>query len=74
MVQWIAPLVIGIYVGILVDPWLRAWITQNDWARQARSLDERNHTDVAGESPDLDRPRHEPGALPSRIVRQDQAS
>jgi hypothetical protein len=74
MVQWIAPLVIGIYVGILVDPWLRAWITQNDWARQARSLDERKPTEVDARPVEHDRPRNAPGALPSPIVRQDQAS
>ena len=74
MVQWIVPLVIGIYVGILVDPWLRAWITQNDWARQARRLDERKSTEVDARPVEDDRPRNVPGALPSRIVRQDKAS
>jgi hypothetical protein len=73
MVQWIAPLVIGIYVGILVDPWLRAWIMQNDWARQARRLDERNPAEVDDRSIEHDRPRNAPDALASRIVQQDQA-
>jgi hypothetical protein len=55
MVQWIAPLLIGIYLGILIDPWLRAWITQNDWARQARHLEGRNATENDAGEGDHDR-------------------
>lgn len=42
MVQWIGPFVIGIYVGILIDPWVRAWIAENEqaWQRQALEDDE----------------------------------
>jgi hypothetical protein len=39
VVEWISPFVIGVFVGFLVDPWLRAWIMQNDWARQERNLE-----------------------------------
>jgi hypothetical protein len=38
VVEWITPFIIGIFVGCLVDPWLRAWIVRNDWARQERQL------------------------------------
>jgi hypothetical protein len=72
MVQWIAPLLIGIYLGILIDPWLRAWITQNDWARQASSLEDRNVTERdAGES-DHDRPANNTGPLAPRMWPQDE--
>jgi hypothetical protein len=40
VVQWVSSFVIGVYVGILADPWFRAWITRNEWARQARDLEE----------------------------------
>jgi hypothetical protein len=36
MVQWLPPLVLGIYLGILVDPWLRSWMASKDWERHAR--------------------------------------
>jgi hypothetical protein len=36
MVHWFPPLVLGIYLGILVDPWLRSWIASKDWERHAR--------------------------------------
>jgi hypothetical protein len=39
VVEWISPFIIGIFVGFLVDPWLRAWIMRNDWARQERKLE-----------------------------------
>jgi hypothetical protein len=39
-VHWIGPLVIGIYLGILIDPRLRAWMSSKDWERQARGLPE----------------------------------
>jgi hypothetical protein len=71
MVQWIVPLLIGIYVGILIDPWLRAWITQNDWARQARYLEDRKATERdAGES-DHDRLANKTGQLAPPMRPQD---
>jgi hypothetical protein len=74
MVQWIAPLVIGIYVGILVDPWLRAWITQNHWARQDRKLDVRKPTEGDGDSADLDLPTGETSDLSARMGGQEHVS
>lgn len=38
MVEWIGPFVIGVYVGILIDPWVRAWIAEKEWARQPQDL------------------------------------
>jgi hypothetical protein len=40
VIQLVGSFVIGIYVGILVDPWFRAWVTQNEWARQARESED----------------------------------
>jgi hypothetical protein len=37
-VHWIGPMVIGVYVGILIDPRLRAWVSSKEWERQARGL------------------------------------
>jgi hypothetical protein len=42
VVEWVCSFVIGVYVGILLDPWFRAWVTQNEWARQARDLEEQD--------------------------------
>jgi hypothetical protein len=44
VVEWISPFIIGIFVGFLVDPWLRAWIMRNDWARQERKLRAEKHS------------------------------
>jgi hypothetical protein len=71
MVQWIAPLLIGIYLGILIDPWLRAWITQNDWARQARHLEDRNTMEKAAGESDLNPSTNKTGQLAPRMRPQD---
>ncbi|MDP9224954.1 MAG: hypothetical protein M3P18_14140 [Actinomycetota bacterium] len=36
MVQWVGPSVIGFYLGVLIGPWLRGWIAEKEWTRQAR--------------------------------------
>lgn len=71
MIHWIAPLLIGIYLGILIDPWLRAWITQNDWARQARDLEDRKVTERDDGESDPDRPANRTGQLAPRMRPQD---
>jgi hypothetical protein len=71
MVQWIAPLLIGIYLGILIDPWLRAWIAQNDWARQARGLEDRTAPEQDVGASDHDRPANKTGQLAPRMRPQD---
>jgi hypothetical protein len=35
-VHWIVPMVLGIYVGVLIAPFLRAWGASKDWEREAR--------------------------------------
>jgi hypothetical protein len=35
-VHWIGPLVIGVYLGILIDPWLRRWWSSKEWERGVR--------------------------------------
>jgi hypothetical protein len=49
VVQWVGPFVIGIYVGILIDPWFRAWIAQNEWARQLQESEDPEPQDLSGE-------------------------
>ncbi|MDP9234775.1 MAG: hypothetical protein M3P01_09540 [Actinomycetota bacterium] len=71
MVQWTAPLLIGIYLGILIDPWLRAWITQNDWARQARHLEDRKAKKKDSGESDRDRSTNKTGQLAPRMRPQD---
>ncbi len=40
MVQWVGPWVVGFYVGVLIGPWLRCWIAEKEWTRQARVLED----------------------------------
>ena len=37
LIHWIAPMLLGIYFGILVGPVLRAWVASKEWEREARA-------------------------------------
>jgi hypothetical protein len=45
MFHWFPPLLLGIYVGILIDPWLRSWIASKDWERHARGAADLSRSD-----------------------------
>jgi hypothetical protein len=41
VIHWIAPLLIGIYLGILIDLPLRSWVATKQWEQQARETPRR---------------------------------
>ena len=38
MIHLVVPWILGVYVGILIGPFMRSWIASNDRALRARNL------------------------------------